>query len=208
MLNIKVVTVLGANGAMGKNISAIFASFGNAKVYLACRTKQKAENAVESAYKSVRAESIKNNLIPITYDEIELAIRESDLILESLAENIELKKEMYKKIKPYLKDDAIISSGTSGLSIKELAKEFGERALNFFGIHMFNPPYNLNLCELILHNQAQKELAKELEQYLSQELKRTVVRVKDKPAFLGNRIGFFFINECLEFSIKNVNIDK
>ena len=195
MLNIKTVTVLGANGAMGRNISAIFAAFGQAKVYLACRTRQKAEKAVEDAYKSVKAESIKNNLVPVTYDEIEYAIRESDLILESLAEDIQLKKEMYKKIKPFLKEDAVISSGTSGLSIKKLSKEFGEKALNFFGIHMFNPPYNLTLCELILHDEKQKEMAKELEQYLSNSLKRTVVRVKDRPAFLGNRIGFFLINE-------------
>ena len=205
MLNIKTVTVLGANGAMGRNISAIFAAFGQAKVYLACRTRQKAEKAVEDAYKSVKAESIKNNLVPVTYDEIEYAIRESDLILESLAEDIQLKKEMYKKIKPFLKEDAVISSGTSGLSIKKLSKEFGEKALNFFGIHMFNPPYNLTLCELILHDEKQKEMAKELEQYLSNSLKRTVVRVKDRPAFLGNRIGFFFINEALKLAYKNMD---
>ena len=204
-MNINVVTILGANGAMGRNISAIFASFGQAKVFLACRTKEKAKKAVEDAYNSVRSESILHNLIPITYDEIELAIKESDLIFESLTENFEIKKMMYNKIKPFLKKDVIISSGTSGLSIKALSKEFEDKSLNFFGIHMFNPPYSLTLCELILHNPKQETVAKELEQYLTKVLKRTVVKVKDRPAFLGNRIGFFFINEALKLAYENID---
>lgn len=204
-MDIKNVTVLGANGAMGRNISAIFASFGQAKVYLSCRTQEKAEKAIEEAYKSIRAESILPNLIPITYDEIEKAIKESDLILESLTENMILKKEMYQKIKPFLKENAIIATGTSGLSIAELSKEFGDNALNFLGIHMFNPPYNLTLCELILHDERQKKLASEIEEYLTKTLKRTVVKVKDTPAFLGNRIGFFFINEALKLAYENMD---
>lgn len=204
-MNINNVTILGANGAMGRNISAIFASFGQAKVYLACRTKEKAEKAVKDAYKSVRSESILSNLIPITYDEIEKAIKESDLILESLAEDMNLKKEMYRQIKPYLKDNAIIATGTSGLSISELSKEFEDKALNFMGIHMFNPPYNLTLCELILHDEKQEKLASKIEEYLTSILKRTVVKVKDTPAFLGNRIGFFFINEALKLAYENMD---
>lgn len=205
MIDINVVTILGANGAMGRNIAAIFASFGQAKVFLACRTIEKAKKAVEDAYNSVRAESILPNLIPITYDEIEQAIRESDLIFESLAEDFEIKKNMYNKIKPFLKENVIIASGTSGLSIKELSKEFGEKSLNFFGIHMFNPPYSLTLCELILHDDKQQKLASQLEKYLKDVLKRTVVKVKDKPAFLGNRIGFFFINEALKLAYDNMD---
>ena len=205
MIDIKVVTILGANGTMGRNIAAIFASFGQAKVYLACRTMEKATKAIKDAYKSVKAESIINNLVPVTYDEIENVIRESDLVLESLTEDIEVKKNMYRRIKPFLKENAIIASGTSGLSIKELAEEFERKSLNFFGIHMFNPPYNLTLCELVLHDAQQEELAKELEKYLSNDLKRVVVRVKDKPAFLGNRIGFFFINEAFKLAYKNMD---
>ena len=113
---------------------------------------------------------------------------------------------MYKKIIPYIKDNAIIASGTSGLSIKELSKEFKDKAQNFFGIHMFNPPYNLTLCELIIHDSKQENLAQQLADYLSNNLKRTVIKVKDKTAFLSNRIGFFFINESLRLA--NENIDE
>jgi len=196
-MNIKIVTVLGANGTMGRNVAAIFASFGHAKVYMVCRTKEKSKKAVVQAYKSIRAESIKDLLIPATYEELGNIIPQSDLIFESLTENFNVKKDMYNQIKPYLKEDAIISTGTSGLSIKELSKSFEEKGNRFFGIHMFNPPYNLTLCELIVHSEDQKELSLELKQYLSHKLHRTVVEVKDRPSFLGNRIGFFFISEAL-----------
>lgn len=202
---INVVTVLGANGTMGKNVAGIFASFGQCKVYLACRTIEKANKAKEEAINSVRAESIKDNLVPIAYNDLEKAIKESDLIFESLTENFEIKTDMYKKIKNYLKKDAIISSGTSGLSIQELSKVFDDKSLNFFGIHMFNPPYNLTLCELIIHDSKQEDKANELEDYLRKQLKRTVIKVKDRPAFLGNRIGFFFINEALKLAYENMD---
>ena len=95
-MNIKTVTVLGANGTMGCNASAIFASFGNAKVYMVCRSVEKAEKAVERAVKTVKCESIKRNLIPVDYSRLERCVRESDLIFESVSENLEIKKGILK----------------------------------------------------------------------------------------------------------------
>ena len=202
-MNIKVVTVIGANGTMGRNVAAIFASFGNAKVYMVCRTKEKAEKAVISAYNSIRTESIKKRLIPITYDDMEKAIKESDLIFESLSEDIEIKKNIYKEIKKLVNSNVIIASGTSGLSITKLSEELGGYSKNFFGMHFFNPPYVLSLCELIFHNENQRELLLKLKIYLEKNLNRTVVITKDTPSFLGNRIGFYFINEALQLAEKN-----
>lgn len=202
-MEIKTVSILGANGIMGKNIAGIFASFGKAKVYLLTRSIEKSEVAIDQAVESVRSESIRNKMIPKTYDDIEECIKESDLVFESLSEDIELKKQIYKKIKPYLKSNSVIATGTSGLSIKELSKEFDSLSKNFFGIHMFNPPYVLTLCELITHSQKQDALAKELENYLHIKLNRTVVRTKDTPAFLGNRIGFFVISRAIQLAKEN-----
>lgn len=204
-MNIETVTVLGANGTMGRNVSAIFASFGSTKVYMVCRTKEKAEKAVVQAFQSVKAESIRDKLIPATYEELGECIADSDLIFESLSEDFEVKKDIYNKIRPFIKDNAIISTGTSGLSIKELAKSFEDKANNFFGIHMFNPPYNLTLCELVVHSESQNELAAQLREYLSNKLKRSVVEVKDSPSFLGNRIGFYFIGEAMKLAKENMD---
>ncbi len=67
---------------------------------------------------------------------------------------------------------------------------------------MFNPPYTLPLCELTPTVYSDTELKEKLKEYLSKKLIRTVVEVKDSPAFLGNRIGFQFINEALQYAEK------
>lgn len=93
-MDIRTVTVIGANGTMGCNISGIFASFGEAKVYMVCRNIEDAKKAREKAKISVRAEAIGKNLIPRTYEDLEECLAESDLIFESVKEDIEIKKDM------------------------------------------------------------------------------------------------------------------
>lgn len=202
-MNIQTVTVIGANGTMGKNVSGIFASFGNAKVYMVCRTIEAAQKARELAKMTVKAEVIEQNLIPKTYDDLEACIKESDLVFESVMENIEIKKEIYQKLVPFLKPNLIIGSGTSGFSINELSQSFpAAYRPNYMGIHMFNPPYNMTLCELISSDTTDRTLLSEISDYLKKTLLRCVVQVKDAPAFMGNRIGFQFINEALLYAEK------
>ena len=75
---------------------------------------------------------------------------------------------------------------------------------------MFNPPYQLTLCELTASLYSDMEVYKELKAYLTDTLHRTVAESKDLPAFLDNRIGFYFINESLIYAERyqdNVGID-
>lgn len=88
-MNIKTVTVIGANGTMGCNVSAIFASFGNAKVYTVSRDMEKSKKAAIKAGNSVKASSIMNNLIPADYSMLDQCVSQSDLVFESVAENLE-----------------------------------------------------------------------------------------------------------------------
>lgn len=200
-LNILKVAVVGANGTMGANISAIFASFGNAKVYLISRDLEKSNNAVIKAYKSVRSDGIKDNLIPADYSCLDLYVSEADLVFESVAEELELKKEITTRIGKCAKKGALICSGTSGLSVTTLAECLpSEVRKNYFGVHMFNPPYAMTLCELISTKYSDKTKTLLLKQYLKDVLIRTVVETKDAPAFLGNRVGFQFINQALIFA--------
>ena len=97
-LKIKTVTVIGANGTVGKEVSGIFASFGNAKVYMITRSIEKSKQAVEEAALSVKALSTKERLIPMTMENLKKCIEESDLVFESVSENIEIKKEIHKQI--------------------------------------------------------------------------------------------------------------
>ena len=206
MLNIKTVTVVGANGTMGFNACAMFASFGNAKVYMISRDIQKSRNAIEKAIKAVRAESIGSNLIACDYSKLEKCVGESDLIFETVAEDMAIKTEITKLIGNYARDDAIIASGTSGLSINEISKALPLRLQkSYYGMHFFNPPYSMPLLELIPNDSCDPRLTLSVKQYLEQKLLRTVIVCSDKPAFIANRIGFQFMNMALQYAEKYKN---
>lgn len=200
-MEIKTVTVIGANGTMGCNISGIFASFGNARVYMACRSIEKAEKAIIRAAKSVRAEAIAENLVPVTFDDLAQCTAESDLIFESVSEDFETKQDIINRIRDHVRPDVILATGTSGLSIDKLAEMYPEELRpRFIGMHFFNPPYVMTLCEIIKSAYTDSDMAAFLAEYSRKKLVRTVVNVADTAAFLGNRIGFQFINEACQYA--------
>ena len=202
-MDIRTVTVVGANGTMGANVSAIFASFGNARVYMVSRDLEKSRKAMARAGKSVRADSIIRNLIPADYTMLPNCVAESDLVFESAAENLELKIQLHTEIGRSLREDAIACTGSSGLSITRLAECYPEDLRShFFGVHLFNPPYQLTLCELTASPYSDMSLYAGLKEYLSVTLHRTIAESKDLPAFLGNRIGFYVMNEALQYAVK------
>ncbi len=200
-MNIKTVTIVGVTGTMGANLAGIFASFGNAKVYSVGRDLEKVKKTIPRIIKSVKADSIAKNLVPADYSMLDQCVSESDLVFESSAENMEVKIEIATKISKTLRADAVSCTGTSGLSITAIAECYPESLRgHFFGVHMFNPPYSMSLCELTPTKYSDKKMQSELREYLERQLIRTVVEVKDSPAFLGNRIGFQFINEALQYA--------
>lgn len=203
MREIKVVTVVGVTGTMGAKIAGIFASFGGAKVYCVGRSIDKVRHSLPKIIRSVRADSISDRLIPADYTELGPCVSESDLIFESTAENMAVKREVACAVAASMRPEAIACTGTSGLSVTKLAECYPEPIRgHFFGVHMFNPPYNMPLCELISTPYSDLHMLGDLRHYLENKLFRTVVEVKDSPAFLGNRIGFQFINEALQYAEK------
>lgn len=203
MFSVSTVTVVGANGVMGCNVAAIFASFGATKVYMVSRDLEKSQKAVQKACMSVKADSIKEKLIPMDYSELEKCIKESELVFESCAEDWDIKTGIHTKIAEiFMKyGKRIVCTGTSGLSVTKLAELYGEEYNKFvFGMHFFNPPYSMTLCELVPTIYSDKRIQEELQEYLQKKLKRVVVLAKDKPAFLANRIGFQFINKAMKMA--------
>ncbi len=207
MKPIGTVTVLGANGTMGKNIAGIFASFGRARVYMVSRSAEKSEAAKENACQSVRAESIRERMISADYGMLETCIRDSDLIFEACAESWEVKEAVHRQVSELLErcgdtaSEKIICSGTSGLSITRLSELYqAPYRGHVIGMHFFNPPYQMPLCELVPTENTEPGLFQDLYQYTRSKLLRTAVVVKDSPAFLGNRIGFQFINEAMRLA--------
>ncbi len=202
-MEVKTVTVIGATGTMGANIAGIFASFGNAKVYCVGRDIEKVKKTIPRIVKSVRADAIAQNLIPADFSMLKQCVSTSDLVFESSKEEIGVKESIAKQVGESMQPHAISCTGTSGLSITEIASHYPEELRgHFFGVHMFNPPYSMSLCELTPTVYTDRTMLAELRDYLEKKLYRTVVEVKDSPAFLGNRIGFQFINEALQYAEK------
>lgn len=205
-MHVNTVTVIGVTGTMGANIAGIFASFGNAKVYCLGRDIEKVKKTIPRIIKPVKADSIMGNLIPADYSMLEQCVSKSDIVFETATEDISLKIEIADTVSKYLPAHAISCTGSSGLSIKTIAECYPEELRKqFFGVHMFNPPYSMTLCELIPTIYSNNSLLADLKEYLEKILLRTVVVVKDSPAFLGNRIGFQFINESLQFAERYKN---
>ena len=204
MLNVRTVTVIGATGTMGANVAGVFALFGDAKVYCVGQDIEKVKQTIPRIIQSVKTDKVVKNLIPVDMSMLEQCAAESDLVFESAKEDLQIKKEIAKRVGQVLRQHAVSGTGSSGLSITEIAECYPEvHRGRFFGIHLFNPPYTLPLCELTSTTYADPIVRVELKEYLQKKLNRTVVDVKDSPAFLANRIGFQFINEALQYAEKN-----
>lgn len=202
-MDIKTVTIIGITGTMRSNVAGFFVSFGNAKVYYIGRDIEKVKKTIPRIVKSVRGDAIVKNLISADFSMLEDCVGKSDLVFESVAENLEIKRSITQRVGAVQQETAVSCTGTSGLSITEIASCYPEKLRgHFFGVHMFNPPYSMSLCELTPNAYTDKMMQAELHEYLEKKLFRTVVEVKDRPAFLGSRIGFQFINNAIQSAEK------
>ncbi|WP_374243427.1 3-hydroxyacyl-CoA dehydrogenase/enoyl-CoA hydratase family protein [Zoogloea sp.] len=121
-------------------------------------------------------------------------LRDCDLIIEAIAEKMEWKLDLYAKVAPFIRPDAIFASNTSGLSINALAEGMPEAARSrFCGIHFFNPPRYMALVELIATRSTDPATLDALEAWLTTRLGKSIVRAKDTPNFVANRVGVFSI---------------
>ncbi len=119
-------------------------------------------------------------------------LRECDLVIEAIAERMDYKSDLYRKVAPFVGEHAIFASNTSGLSINQLAQAFPEHLRHrFCGVHFFNPPRYMHLVELIACAETAPLLLDQLETFLVSTLGKGVVRARDTPNFIANRIGVF-----------------
>lgn len=131
-------------------------------------------------------------IIPANYETDLAQLKECDFVIEAISERFEWKQELYEKITPYLKDEVVFATNTSGLSITELAKTLPENLQpRFLGVHFFNPPRYMKLVECIPHSNTSLKLMEKLEEFLVVRLGKGVIYAKDTPNFIGNRVGVF-----------------
>ncbi|HET7728899.1 MAG TPA: 3-hydroxyacyl-CoA dehydrogenase NAD-binding domain-containing protein, partial [Usitatibacter sp.] len=131
-------------------------------------------------------------VIPANYDEHLAVLAECDLVIEAISERMDWKKSLFEKVAPHIGPNAIFASNTSGLSIAELSKTLpAALRRRFCGIHFFNPPRYMRLVELVPTPETDPAMLDRLETFLTTTLGKGVVRAKDTPNFVANRVGVF-----------------
>jgi len=127
---------------------------------------------------------------PANYAQHLERLRGCDLIIEAIAERMDWKRELYAKIAPFVAEGALLASNTSGLSIGALSDALpAQLRARFCGIHFFNPPRYMPLVELIATPGTGPQVLDQLETFVTSVLGKSVVRAKDTPNFIANRIG-------------------
>ncbi|KAF1699739.1 3-hydroxyacyl-CoA dehydrogenase/enoyl-CoA hydratase family protein [Pseudoxanthomonas suwonensis] len=201
-LLVRRAAVLGA-GVMGAQIAAHLTNAGVDTVLFDLPAKEgPADGIVLKAIGNLAklspaplaSKSLAAAITPANYDTGLEQLRDCDLIIEAIAERMDWKQDLYKKIAPFVNDTAVLASNTSGLGINALAAVLPEQLRHrFCGVHFFNPPRYMHLAELIPADTTDKSVLEGLETFLTTNLGKGVVYAKDTPNFIGNRIGVFSI---------------
>ncbi|MBI4904437.1 MAG: enoyl-CoA hydratase/isomerase family protein [Acidobacteria bacterium] len=196
------VAVLGA-GTMGARIAAHFANAGipallldivapgqvdrNAAARKGLETALKQKPAgffVESAFALVECGNFEDDLAKIAG---------TDWIIEAVVENLELKRDLWKRVEGVRRADSIVSTNTSGIPLAHLSEGFSESfRKHFLGTHFFNPPRYLHLLELIPGADTDPEILRFVADFCDRRLGKGVAPCKDTPNFIANRLGSFF----------------
>ena len=201
-LLVRKAAVLGA-GVMGAQIAAHLVNSGVPAVLFELPAKEGPRNGlVDKAIAGLAklspsplgTKGVAAEIVGANYDDHLELLRDCDLIIEAVAERMDIKLSLYSKIAPFVNERAVVASNTSGLSITKLSEALPETLKpRFCGIHFFNPPRYMHLVELIPTSSTDPATMDMLESYVTSTLGKRVVRAKDTPNFIGNRIGVFSI---------------
>ena len=196
--NVRKVAVLGA-GVMGAQIAAHLVNVKVPVVLFDLPTKEGSKNgivtrAIDGLKKLKPAPlGVADDAVLIeqaNYEEHMDKLLSCDLIIEAIAERMDWKLDLYKKIAPFIAPHAIVASNTSGLSITQLSEALPEEIKpRFCGIHFFNPPRYMALVELVNTPTTDASVLDELETFVTSTLGKGVVHAKDSPNFIANRVG-------------------
>jgi len=205
MLTISRVAVLGA-GTMGSRIAAHFANAGIPSLLLDL-TSDLARKGIESAAKQrpggFFVDSAASLVTPGSFENNLEEIAGCDWVLEAVTESLEVKRELWRKVERLRAPQAILSTNTSGIPLRNIAEGFSEEfRRQFLGTHFFNPPRYLHLLEIIPGPATDPALLEFVSAFAERRLGKGIVRCKDTPNFIGNRIGVFLLGTLAKLTVE------
>src|SRR5438874_5184210 len=199
------IAVLGA-GTMGARIAAHFANAGVPAYLLDIvppGTDSSARNKIaaaglDAALKSKPAaffESSLAGMVTIGNFEDDLKkLGEVDWIIEAVVENLDIKRDLLKKVEAVRHQGTIITTNTSGLPVAKIVEGFSDDFRRcWFGTHFFNPPRYMRLLEIIPTPETDRAILDSVAHFADARLGKGVVLAKDTPNFIANRIGTFSV---------------
>ncbi|TBW35378.1 3-hydroxyacyl-CoA dehydrogenase/enoyl-CoA hydratase family protein [Siculibacillus lacustris] len=207
MAEINKVAVIGA-GVMGAGIAAHVANAGVPVILLDIVPKDAADRsavakgAIERLLKADPApfmsKAAARLVTPGNVEDDLGLLADCDLIIEAIVERLDLKQSLYAKIDAVRKDGSIVSSNTSTIPLAALVGGLPERfAGDFLITHFFNPPRYMRLLEVVAGAATRPEAVATVSQFADHRLGKGVVRCKDRPGFIANRLGVTWLQAAV-----------
>ena len=201
-MEVRKICVLGA-GAMGHAIAELAAVSGfevtlrDIKEEFVQRGYEKIKEGLERDKRKGRlkeeVEDVLARIKPVV--DLEEAVKDADLIIEAIPEIMDLKGKVFQEVEKYCRDDAVIATNTSSLSVTKLS-EYLKDPSRFVGMHFFNPPKVMRLIEIV-YGEHTGERAIKVAEEVSKRMNRVIIHVrKDVPGFVVNRIFVTMANEA------------
>ncbi|WP_259472936.1 3-hydroxyacyl-CoA dehydrogenase family protein [Clostridium estertheticum] len=203
-MSLKNITVFGP-GMMGSGIAQVFAGceelkvtiFIREKVEYDCMDKIKANLAVFEEKEIITKGEINNilNRIVLTED-IEVAVKEADFIIECIPENMELKQNLFARLESICRPDTIFATNTSVMSITEISEKCNNKS-RIVGCHFWNPPYLIPLVEVVKSDYTSEDVMNKTMALLKKAKKHPIRVGKDVPGFVANRLQHALWREAI-----------
>jgi 3-hydroxybutyryl-CoA dehydrogenase len=203
-MNLQKIVVIGA-GTMGSGI-AQWLTQENCSVELVDTSFDQMEKALKGIHSSwdklvergkLSEEKVSDFKKLLSTKPINQASRDADLVIEAIVENLEIKKDLFKKLDLYFSPKTILSSNTSSIPIEVIAEAVSsERREKFLGLHFFNPATIMKLVEVIKGKESSEQLCQNFYQWFEKRGKMPALS-KDSPGFIVNRVARNFYGEPL-----------
>jgi 3-hydroxybutyryl-CoA dehydrogenase len=197
-----IVGVIGS-GTMGSGIAQVAATSGcQVNLYdtnqeALSKSKSTLESTLLKLVEKGKIDTAEKNRISanISYVNALKDLSNSDLVIEAIVENIDVKRKLFSDLESYVAAETILASNTSSLSIASIAASC-QKADRVVGIHFFNPAPLMQLVEVIPAVQTSAEVLVKTTQIIS-DWKKIVAVAKDTPGFIVNRVARPFYSEAL-----------